>query len=105
MRFDPDKGFFLNGKPYVLRGVGYHQDRDGKGWAISEEDVAEDVATMREMGVNSIRLTHYQHGPVIHDLADRNGLVVWDEVPLVSAWTVGASWSRKRHCWPMPISN
>lgn len=89
MRFDPDKGFFLNGKPYVLRGVGYHQDRDGKGWAISEEDVAEDVATMREMGVNSIRLTHYQHGPVIHDLADRNGLVVWDEVPLVSAWTVG----------------
>jgi hypothetical protein len=41
------------------------------------------------MGVNSIRLTHYQHGPVIHDLADRNGLVVWDEVPLVSAWTVG----------------
>ncbi|NOW48875.1 beta-galactosidase [Novosphingobium sp. SG751A] len=88
MRFDADKGFFLNDKPYVLHGVGYHQDRDGKGWAISPADVEEDVATMREMGVNSIRLTHYQHGQMIHDLADRYGFVLWDEVPLVSAWTL-----------------
>ncbi|RVU04524.1 DUF4982 domain-containing protein [Novosphingobium umbonatum] len=89
MRFDADKGFLLNGKPYKLRGVGYHQDRDGKGWAISAQDIEEDVATLRDMGVNSIRLTHYQHGQVIHDLADRTGMILWDEVPLVSAWTVG----------------
>lgn len=89
MAFDPDRGFILNGQPYRLRGVGYHQDRDGKGWAISRADVEEDVKTLREMGVNSIRLTHYQHGPDIHDLADRAGIVVWDEIPLVSAWTLG----------------
>lgn len=88
MRFDADKGFFLNGKPYVLHGVGYHQDRDGKGWAISPQDVEEDVATLREMGANSIRLTHYQHGQTIHDLADRYGLILWDEVPLVSVWAL-----------------
>jgi beta-galactosidase len=87
MAFDPVKGFLLNGISYRLRGVGYHQDRDGKGWAISRADVEEDVATIREMGANSIRLTHYQHGSDIHEIADRTGIILWDEIPLVTAWT------------------
>jgi beta-galactosidase len=87
VRIDPDKGLFLNDRHVQLRGVGYHQDREGKGWAIEPADVAADMAVMREMGVNAIRLTHYQHGQAIHDLADRYGLILWDEVPLVSAWT------------------
>ncbi len=89
MRIDPEKGFFLNGKPYRLHGVGLHQDREGKGWALAEDDIAADVATIREMGANTIRLTHYQHGQTVHDLADRYGLVLWDEIPLVSMWTQG----------------
>jgi len=88
-RFDPDNGLFLNGKHVTVHGVGYHQDREGKGWASEPADVAADEATMREMGVTGIRLTHYQHGQPIHDLADRDGLVVWDEIPLVSQWTLG----------------
>ena len=91
VRFDPDQGLFLNGKHVAVHGVGYHQDREGKGWASEPEDVAADEATMREMGVTGIRLTHYQHGQPIHDLADRDGLVVWDEIPLVSQWTLGES--------------
>lgn len=91
MAFDPDRGFLLNGQPYRLRGVGYHQDRDGKGWAISPADTEADVAVLREMGANSIRLTHYQHGTPIHEIADRTGMILWDEIPLVSAWTVGES--------------
>ncbi len=91
IRFDPDQGLFLNGKHVAVHGVGYHQDREGKGWATDPADVAEDVATMREMGVTGIRLTHYQHGQPIHDLADRDGMVVWDEIPLVSQWTLGES--------------
>lgn len=91
MVFDPQTGFKLNGKPYALHGVGYHQDREGKGWAISAQDVAQDLALMREMGANTIRLTHYQHGQPVHDLADRYGFIVWDEIPLVSQWTLGAS--------------
>jgi beta-galactosidase len=101
MAFDADRGFLLNGQPYRLRGVGYHQDRDGKGWAISRADVEEDVATIREMGANSIRLTHYQHGPDIHDLADRAGIVVWDEIPLVSVWTLGG----KKEADPALVAN
>ncbi|MBO9707377.1 MAG: DUF4982 domain-containing protein [Caulobacter sp.] len=91
MAFDPDKGFLLNGKPYRLHGVGYHQDREGKGWAVDAADVEEDMATLRELGANTIRLTHYQHGQTIHDLADKYGFVLWDEIPLVSAWTTGGA--------------
>lgn len=89
MRADPARGFLLNGKPLRFQGVGYHQDREGKGWATAPADIEQDFAIMREMGVNSIRLTHYQHGQVIHDLADRYGMVLWDEIPLVSRWTWG----------------
>ena len=91
VRFDVDQGLFLNGKHAAVHGVGYHQDREGKGWARGPEEVSADEATMREMGVTGIRLTHYQHGQPIHDLADRDGLVVWDEIPLVSQWTLGES--------------
>ncbi|USQ95430.1 glycoside hydrolase family 2 TIM barrel-domain containing protein [Caulobacter sp. RL271] len=91
MAFDADKGFLLNGKPYRLKGVGYHQDREGKGWAVAPADVEEDMAILREMGANSIRLTHYQHGQTIHDLADKYGIILWDEIPLVSAWTTGGA--------------
>lgn len=89
MRVDAERGFFLNGKPLRLHGVGYHQDREGKGWAVSPSDIEQDFGIMREMGVNTIRLTHYQHGQVIHDLADRHGMILWDEIPLVSRWTLG----------------
>lgn len=101
MAFDPERGFLLNGQPYRLKGVGYHQDRDGKGWAISRDDVAEDIATIRDMGANTIRLTHYQHGQDVHELADRVGIVVWDEIPLVSMWTLGG----KREADPALVAN
>lgn len=91
MGFDAEKGFLLNGKPYRLQGVGYHQDREGKGWAVDAADVEDDMATLRELGANTIRLTHYQHGQTIHDLADKYGFVLWDEIPLVSAWTTGGA--------------
>ena len=88
IRLDPDKGMFLNGRPLRLHGVGYHQDHEGKGWAISPADVDGDLKILMDMGVNTVRLTHYQHGQTVHDLADRYGLILWDEIPLVSAWTL-----------------
>lgn len=89
MAFDTARGFLLNGKQTRLHGVGLHQDIEGKGWAINRADVEADLLTLREMGANTIRLTHYQHGQAVHDLADKYGFVLWDEIPLVSAWTLG----------------
>lgn len=88
MAIDADRGFLLNGKPYRLHGVGLHQDGGAAGWALTDADVEKMVADIREMGANTIRLTHYQHGQAVHDAADRLGLVLWDEIPLVTAWTL-----------------
>jgi beta-galactosidase len=88
MRFDPKQGFTLNGQLLRLHGVGLHQDLEGKGWAMTREDIEADVRLIREMGANTIRLTHYQHGTPIHEFADRDGLILWDEIPLVSVWTL-----------------
>ncbi len=87
MRLDPNEGFILNGKRVPLVGVGIHQDSEASDWAVSYDDVAETVDILRDMGANSIRLAHYQHGQPIHELADRHGIVLWDEIGLVTAWT------------------
>lgn len=57
----PDQGFFLNGVHVALHGVNRHQDWPDKGWAISTNNMKTDLHIMREMGVNAVRLCHYQH--------------------------------------------
>lgn len=88
IHIDPSKGFFLNGNHVSLHGVGFHQDSMESGWGMTQSQIADRVATIREMGANTIRLTHYQHGQTVHDLADRHGLILWDEIALVTAWTL-----------------
>jgi beta-galactosidase len=81
--FDPDNGFFLNGRHLALHGAARHQDRLGKGWALSPEDHAQDMAIMADMGVNTVRGAHYQHAQEWYNAADTTGMVMWAEVPFV----------------------
>ena len=81
---DPEKGFFLNGRPYPLRGISRHQDWKGLGNAITKEHHDADMALIREMGANTIRLAHYQHDQYFYDLCDQYGMVVWAEIPYIS---------------------
>ena len=83
-RIDPEKGFYLNGRSYPLRGVSRHQDLKGKGNALSKEDHAADMAIIREIGANTLRLAHYQHAQEFYDLCDENGIVVWAEIPYIT---------------------
>ena len=81
---DPEKGFFLNGRPYPLHGVSRHQDWKGIGNAITREHHDADMALIREVGANTIRLAHYQHDQYFYDLCDQYGMVVWAEIPYIS---------------------
>lgn len=83
---DPERGFFLNGKSCPLHGVSRHQDRQDKGWAISKEDHEEDIALIKEVGANTIRLAHYQHDQYFYDLCDHTGFVLWAEIPFISSF-------------------
>ena len=81
---DPNTGFWLNGKNVPLRGVARHQDRQDKGWAVSRADHEEDIALIKEIGANTLRLAHYQHDQYFYDLCDRAGFAVWAEIPFIS---------------------
>ena len=81
---DAKNGFFLNGRPYPLHGVSRHQDRKGVGNAITRAMHDEDMALIRELGANTVRLAHYQHDQYFYDLCDQYGMVVWAEIPYIS---------------------
>jgi beta-galactosidase len=82
-RIDTDKGLFLNGKPYPLHGVATHQDFQDKGWGTTPKEKDINYALIREIGANAVRFSHYPYAQYDYDVADRMGLVVYTEVPLV----------------------
>ncbi len=92
---DPKKGFYLNGASYPLRGVARHQDRPKVGNAIGKADMDEDMDLIREIGANTIRLSHYQHDEYFYDLCDKYGFIVWAEIPYISRYDKAADQNAK----------
>lgn len=77
-----DKGpFFLNGKRLLLRGTHRHEDQAGVGPALTYPMMRHEMEMMKAMGVNFIRLGHYQQSRHILDLCDSLGILVWEEIP------------------------
>jgi beta-galactosidase len=81
-RVDPSTGFWLNGRPYDLHGVGFHQDRINQGFATTAAQRAQDLSFVKEIGATMVRLSHYPHAQDVFDGLDRMGVVTWAEVPL-----------------------
>ncbi len=80
---NPQKGFYLNDKPYKLSGVAFHEDREGVGSAYERKQYEEDVNLLKEIGASAVRLAHYPHGKPMYDMADSAGFVMWTEIPLI----------------------
>lgn len=86
--FDADKGFFLNGKNIKLMGANRHQDRIPYGNALNNDMHRQDMHLLKDMGANFLRNAHYPQATEILDNADKLGLVVWEETPLVNEITI-----------------
>ena len=82
-RFDADKGFFLNGKSYKLRGICRHQDQKNIGVALTNEMHRRDFHLMKEMGANFIRISHYPQDDSLLEMCDKMGMLAWEEIPII----------------------
>ena len=77
-----EKGpFMLNGSRLLLRGTHRHEDHAGVAAAMTDEMMGTEMKLMKEMGVNFIRLGHYQQSRTILNLCDSLGILVWEEIP------------------------
>ncbi|MGA2073133.1 MAG: glycoside hydrolase family 2 TIM barrel-domain containing protein [Terriglobia bacterium] len=81
-KFDPQRGFFLNGKRVQVQGTNWHQVYPGMGNALPNSRHVLDMEIMRAMGVNFWRTSHYPHDPATMESSDRLGLMVWEELPI-----------------------
>lgn len=73
--------FMLNGQRLLMRGTHRHEDHAGSGAAISDETLTKEMVMMKDMGVNFIRLAHYQQSAKVLQLCDSLGILVWEEIP------------------------
>ena len=81
--------FMLNGKRLLLRGTHRHEDHAGVGAAMTESMIRQEMVLIKEMGANFIRLAHYQQSPIVLNLCDSLGILVWEEIPWCRSGGVG----------------
>jgi len=73
--------FKLNGERLLLRGTHYHEDHAGVAAAVPDDVVRQTLQAMKDMGVNFVRLGHYQQAPLVLELCDELGILAWEEIP------------------------
>lgn len=95
--------FLINKKPFYFKGFGKHEDSNIHGRGFDEAVNVKDFSLMKWMGANSFRTSHYPYSEEIMRLADREGIVVIDEVPAVGLhlnfMAVAFGIGKKRDTW------
>ncbi|WP_324670936.1 glycoside hydrolase family 2 TIM barrel-domain containing protein [Hymenobacter sp. GOD-10R] len=84
--------FLLNGKRLLLRGTHRHEDHAGVAAAMTEPMIRQEMRMMKDMGVNFIRLGHYQQSRIVLNLCDSLGITVWEEIPWCRGGLGGAEY-------------
>jgi len=87
IRIDADSGFFLNGENLKLKGVCIHDDAGALGVAVPEAVWRSRLQTLKEVGCNSIRMSHNPHADYVYRLCDEMGFLVLDEA--FDEWEIG----------------
>ena len=83
VKFDAEKGLFLNGKPIKLKGTNNHQDHAGVGTAIPDALQYWRIKQLKAMGSNAYRCSHHPPTPELLDACDKLGMLVIDETRLM----------------------
>jgi len=86
-RFDPNQGFFLNGRHTKIKGVCMHHDLGPIGAAVNWRATQRQLEMLKEMGCNAIRTSHNPPSPELLDLCDAMGFLVIDEA--FDEWKIG----------------
>jgi len=89
------KQILLNGEPIFLKGISIHDEKAfGGGRANSTADAVVRLQWARELGCNFVRLAHYPHNEYMVREAEREGILVWSEIPVywTIAWTNPATY-------------
>ena len=94
IKFDPNKGFFLNDKSMKMKGVCLHHDAGCLGAAVPDKVLERRLLLMKELGANAIRTSHNPPAPELLDMCDKIGLLVMDEAfdeftPGKNKWVTG----------------
>jgi len=87
--------FLLNGKRLLIQGTQRHEDAAGVAAALTEDMMRKELILMKEMGVNFIRLAHYQQSRIILNLADSLGFLIWEEIPWCRGGLGGESYRQQ----------
>jgi beta-glucuronidase len=82
-RVTPDGRLLLNGRQVNFRGFGYHEDTPSQGSAVDNEFREWLVSEAKAAGATLLR-THYPPHPKLHEIADREGVLLWSEIPFFS---------------------
>ena len=80
---------YLNGKPIKLRGVALHEEQVPYGRTYPEEMRRKEILHIKELGFNTIRSSHYSHDEVMLKIADEEGILIFEEIPLYWDCTFG----------------
>jgi beta-galactosidase len=91
IRFDAQKGLFLNGKPVKVKGTCNHQDHAGLGAALPDAVQYYRIRKLQEMGSNALRTSHNPPTPALLDACDDLGMLVFDETRMMSSNPEGLS--------------
>jgi beta-glucuronidase len=73
---------YLNGKVIFLKGISCHEESVINGKAIKEEEIIENIKLAKEMNCNYMRLAHYPHTEKAAKIADKMGIMLWEEIPV-----------------------
>lgn len=85
LRWDPNQGFFLNGRHVLLKGTNNHQDHAGVGVAVPDALWDYRLRRLKDFGCNAYRTSHHPPAPELLDACDRLGVLVIDENRLMGA--------------------